>query len=138
MKNETALLTEMEINHLYHLDVHTSLERSYTTELEIQNMSQLEALHQKLGHLNYSAVKSIATKDLIEGICIPKHVLNATPPPCEACKLGKAQRASFPPSRCPRAENVLDMVYSDMWGPAPVQTINGARYMLTFTDGCSR
>src|SRR5208283_3034530 len=72
MKTETTLLTGTMTNHLYRLDDTSPPECSYATKLETQNESQLEVLHRWLGHLNYSAVKSLATKDLIEGIRIPK------------------------------------------------------------------
>src|ERR1700728_1166773 len=53
---------------------------------------------------------------------------------CAACAKGKATRASFPASKTRHADKVLGLVHSDLWGPAPVQTITGTCYVITFTD----
>src|SRR6202521_650990 len=68
------------------------------------------------------------------GIKLSTKELNITPPICPACALGKATRASFPPSKSEHANTVLGLEHSDLWGPAPVQTITGTRYVITFTD----
>ena len=38
----------------------------------------------------------------------------------------------------PRANAFGDEVYSDLWGPSPVQSIGGRKYYMTYTDGCTR
>src|SRR5258705_6380538 len=57
---------------------------------------------------------------------------------CASCAKGKATRALFPASKSGHANKVLGLVHSDLWGPAPVQTITGTRYVITFTDDKSR
>jgi len=37
-----------------------------------------------------------------------------------------------------RAKSIGDEIHLDVWGPAPVETINHMEYMVTFTDDCSR
>ncbi len=32
------------------------------------------------------------------------------------------------------AKDILDLVHSDLWGPAPVQSLHGYHYLYTFTD----
>src|ERR1700728_517534 len=56
---------------------------------------------------------------------------------CAACAKGKATRASFPASKSRHADKVLGLVHSDLWGPAPVQTITSTHYVITFTDNKS-
>src|ERR1700683_2695572 len=101
-------------------------------------MSNVEQLHYSLGHLNYQAIKAMVRKGLITGIKLSTKELNITPPICPACALGKATHASFPPSKSEHANTVLGLVHSDLWGPAPVQTITSTRYVITFTDDKSR
>ena len=101
-------------------------------------MSKLEQLHSSLGHLNYYTIKAMVKKGLIKGVTLSKKELSITPPMCAACAKGKATQASFPPSKSGHADKVLGLVHSDLWGPAPVQTITGTRYVITFTDDKSR
>src|ERR1700683_3470532 len=68
------------------------------------------------------------------GIKLLTKELNITPPICPACAIGKATHALFPPSKSEHANMVLGLIHSDLWGPAPVQTITGTRYVITFTD----
>ena len=122
---------------LYHLDTpRRSTESSYS--ITRSPMSKLEQLHYSLGHLNYHAIKGMVRKGLIKGITLSKRELSITPPMCPACAKGKATRASFPASKSGHADKVLGLVHSDLWGPAPVQTITGTRYVITFTDDKSR
>lgn len=64
--------------------------------------------------------------------------LSITPPLCDSCAKGKATRASFRPSKTGHAKTVLGLVHCDLWGLSPVETINGTRYVMTFTDDNSR
>ena len=88
-------------------------------------MSKLEQLHYLLGHLNYQAIKAMVRKGIIKGVKLSKKELSITPPMCASCAKGKATRASFSASKSRHAEHVLGLVHSDLWGPAPVQTVNG-------------
>jgi hypothetical protein len=100
-------------------------------------MSKLKQLHYLLGHLNYQAIKAIDCKGLINGITLFKKELSITPPICASCAKGKATRVSFPASKSRHADEILGLVHSDLWGPAPVQTITGTQYVITFTDNKS-
>src|SRR5882762_8726277 len=122
---------------LYHLDTPCRfIESSYS--ITQSPMSKLEQLHYSLGHLNYHAIKGMVCKGLIKGITLSNKELSITPPMCPACAKGKATRASFPASKSGHADKVLGLVHSDLWGPAPVQTITGTHYVITFTDDKSR
>ncbi len=56
---------------------------------------------------------------------------------CEPCIYGKQHRVKFANS-FKRSEGVLELVHSDVWGPAPISARGGARYFLTFIDDFSR
>lgn len=55
---------------------------------------------------------------------------------CLMCPLAKHYRMPF--SSCQTNINALfELVYMDLWGPYPVQSITGARYFLIVVDDCS-
>ena len=56
---------------------------------------------------------------------------------CHFCLFGKQHRVSFniPSTRKP---NVLDLVYSDVYGPVDVETLGGNKYCVTFIDDASQ
>ena len=56
---------------------------------------------------------------------------------CEPCIYGKQHRIRFVCSSKHSAA-VLELVHSDIWGPAPVLARDGAKYFLTFIDNFSR
>lgn len=56
---------------------------------------------------------------------------------CSSCQLAKSKRLSFQLNeKC--ANNVLDLIHCDLWGPAPVSTADGFRYYVAFIDDYSR
>lgn len=56
---------------------------------------------------------------------------------CTPCCLGKARRlpstASTTSYSCP-----LELIFSDLWGPAPVTSFTGSHYYMTFVDAHTR
>lgn len=128
----------MGSDRLYHLDVPQLSSREFTYTTTRVPVSKLELLHYALGHLNYQAIVASIRKGTILGVKLSETELRATPPRCDACLKGKATRASFSTSQSGHADTVLGLVHCDLWGPAPVQSQNGTRYVMTFTDDKSR
>ncbi|KAL2225185.1 UNVERIFIED_CONTAM: Retrovirus-related Pol polyprotein from transposon TNT 1-94, partial [Sesamum indicum] len=57
---------------------------------------------------------------------------------CEHCVFGKQKRVSFlTTGRTPRKEK-LELVHTDLWGPAPVSSLGGSTYYMTFVDDSTR
>jgi hypothetical protein len=56
---------------------------------------------------------------------------------CEHCQYGK-QVATAHPTKAPRESSPLDLVYSDICGPMPHQSLDGASYVVTFIDDATR
>ncbi|KAL2230806.1 UNVERIFIED_CONTAM: Retrovirus-related Pol polyprotein from transposon TNT 1-94 [Sesamum indicum] len=53
---------------------------------------------------------------------------------CEHCVFGKQKRVSFlTTGRTPRKEK-LELVHTNLWGPAPVSSLGGSTYYMTFVD----
>ena len=57
---------------------------------------------------------------------------------CEHCIFGKQKNVSFSKARkTPKVEK-LELVHTDVWGPAPVKSIGNSRYYVTFIDDSTR
>ena len=56
---------------------------------------------------------------------------------CNDCQLGKNRRIFASPSQSKCLEP-LELVFSDVWGPAPVDSPEGYKYYLLFQDNFSR
>ena len=55
---------------------------------------------------------------------------------CEPYIYRKQHKVKFANSS-KRSEAVLELVYSDIWGPTPIVAWGGDRYFVTFTDDFS-
>ncbi|KAK0593237.1 hypothetical protein LWI29_033337 [Acer saccharum] len=57
---------------------------------------------------------------------------------CESCVLGKQKRVSFKKTGRVPAKEKLELVHTDVWGPASVSSTGGKQYFVTFIDDHSR
>ncbi|PIL28795.1 hypothetical protein GSI_08839 [Ganoderma sinense ZZ0214-1] len=120
---------------LYHLDVPPA-DTAYTTSEAAP--TRLQSWHRRMGHLNYKSLWRMIQKGRLRGVKLSTAELNAEPPPCPSCIMGKMTRASFPPSEGIKAERALEFVSTDLWGKGQVQTPSGKRYLMTLTDHFTR
>jgi hypothetical protein len=56
---------------------------------------------------------------------------------CDVCKFLKQTSLSFSLSTSV-SNKYFDLIYSDVWGPAPVDSYNNFKYFVTFIDDYSR
>jgi Reverse transcriptase (RNA-dependent DNA polymerase)/Integrase core domain/gag-polypeptide of LTR copia-type len=56
---------------------------------------------------------------------------------CDSCHFAKQHRLPFA-DRLDKAENLFDLIHSDTWGSAPVDSKESFKYFLTFIDDKSR
>ena len=93
--------------------------------------------HRRMGHIAPSVARRLAEQGLVSGLKVDTS--KDEPTFCESCIYGKATRKPIAKEReGPRAESIGDIVFSDVWGPAPVATLGGKRYYVTFTDDNTR
>ena len=57
---------------------------------------------------------------------------------CENCVYGKQKRVIFLSVGKQKKSKKLDLVDTDVWGPAPVQYLGGSHYYVTFIDDATR
>jgi Reverse transcriptase (RNA-dependent DNA polymerase)/GAG-pre-integrase domain len=96
----------------------------------------VDQLHQRLGHVSHGRAKFLVKKGLIEGIeLMPGDEMKV----CESCESSKGNRKAMIKIReggiCPA---IGDEIHSDLWGKAPVESINHKLYYISFTDDHSR
>jgi transposase InsO family protein len=90
--------------------------------------------HLRLGHLNYKSLLFMSQHPIALGL--PK--LSPPTDPCPTCALGKQTRDRAPKRSPNRSSVPLGLIHSDLCGPLPQPSLSGAKYVLTFTDDCSR
>ncbi len=133
-KENVMFTTTKQSDHLYYLDVPGSFtDASYNTTT-FPKLTKLQSLHEMLGHLGHHIIKGMVKKRNVLGICLSTKELSEDPGICAVCAQGNSKHASFPPRGSDLAKDILDLVHSDLWGPAPIQSLHGYRYLYTFTD----
>ncbi|KAH9723193.1 retrovirus-related pol polyprotein from transposon RE1 [Citrus sinensis] len=95
-------------------------------------MLSVSVLHQKLGHPNSKVLSHVINS------CSAFKNLNGSNflDSCDACKMGKMHRLHFPVSTT-KTKHVLEVLHTDLWGPAPVLSVQGYRYYVSFVDDFS-
>nr|AAZ28936.1 polyprotein [Phanerochaete chrysosporium RP-78] len=97
----------------------------------------LYQLHQHLGHLSYGYIKKLVASKAIQGLQLDP--ARRTEDECSVCMRAKAARAPIAAKRSsPLAATFGEHLHLDVWGPAPVRTINHCRYALVMVDDHSR
>ena len=86
--------------------------------------------HQKLGHMLEKGLKVLSDQKLI-----PRFT-KVFLPFCEHCVTSKQHRLKFSNSTA-RSKVILELIHSDVW-QAPVISLEGARYFVSFIDDYSR
>ena len=103
---------------------------------QVNEVLTVDELHHRLGYVSHERARILVKKGLVEGVELSPDD-EATV--CESCESAKGERKSIVKvregGRCPA---VGDEVHSDLWGPAPVETINKKLYYVSFTDDHSR
>ncbi|KAK8936753.1 hypothetical protein KSP39_PZI011993 [Platanthera zijinensis] len=87
--------------------------------------------HARLGHMSERGLVELHRRGLLKGVKTCRLDF------CETCVLGKQHKVKFMTSSR-RSKDVLEYIHSDVWGPAPVPSLGGANYFVTFIDDYSR
>ncbi|KAB2634323.1 hypothetical protein D8674_038379 [Pyrus ussuriensis x Pyrus communis] len=87
--------------------------------------------HQRLGHPAHDVMTFMLKQSNISVQTDDNHNT------CISCIQGKMSRLPFP-VRTDRCTSHFQKVHTDVWGPAPVRSIEGYRYYVTFVDEYTR
>jgi hypothetical protein len=87
--------------------------------------------HARLGHLADRIVRHVVSNFNLSATSNKKPII------CPACQRGKSHQLPF--SLSENKSNVpLELVFSNVWGPSPLLSNNGARYYVIFVDHFSK
>jgi transposase InsO family protein len=93
-------------------------------------------LHRRLGHVSHERARLLVKKGLVEGVTLEA---DSEVVVCESCEWAKGERKEvYKVRENERRTTIGDEIHSDLWGPAPVESINHKRYYVSFTDDYSR
>uniref|UniRef100_A0A151UFE4 Retrovirus-related Pol polyprotein from transposon TNT 1-94 n=1 Tax=Cajanus cajan TaxID=3821 RepID=A0A151UFE4_CAJCA len=118
----------------YNISVGPSVCNSVTTEnsnsireLPNNKCDLYRIWHAKLGHVNYKIVHDVMNKC---GVSVSK---NSTFSLCKSCCLGKLHKKPFYYSTTVYT-SPLQLIYTNIWGPAPIPSSSGSKYYIEFID----
>ena len=110
---------EFYLNGLYYISISSSFSKSLVAA---SNPSPLQQLwHMRLAHPSFHVLSM-----LFPSFCKPSHE-------CEICHVSKSTRLPFPISKS-RATLPFEIVHSDVWGPASLESFDGYKFYVTFID----
>jgi hypothetical protein len=94
--------------------------------------AEADLWHQRLGHMSEKGLKvmhSLGKLPKLKSVNIDF---------CENCIFGKQKRVSFKTGGRTLRNKKLELVHTDVWGPAAVSSIGEKSYFVTFIDDHSR
>ena len=94
-------------------------------------LATLEEWHNRLGHSNYPTIRA-----LIRQFQLPCSINKIPSDRCEACCLGKMHCISLPMT-FNRSTRPPQLIHFDVWGPVPMCSSTGERYITIFIDDFS-
>ena len=109
------------LNGLYYFSKNLNVPKGFQVSSNLEH----QLWHQRLAHPSEFVLST-----LFPSLCKSSLV-------CEICHLSKFTRLPFN-SSISRASKLFEMVHSDVWGPAPLESFDGYRYYVTFVDDFSR
>ncbi|CAH9144429.1 unnamed protein product [Cuscuta epithymum] len=94
--------------------------------------NDLNLWHCRLDHMSEKGMKELCSKGKLPGLKTVEVGL------CEDCIFGKQKRVSFSKGRRAIKPEKLELVHTDLWGPAEVTSLGGSAYYMTFIDDATR
>jgi hypothetical protein len=134
-KGDILVGTGQKVDRLYRLDTN-----SQTRSPERANVATVkkswDVWHRLYGHIGMAGLEILHKKGLVTGLDIDE----ASEPSrfCEACVQAKQTVRPFPKEADGRSKVPGERTISDVWGPARVESIGGAKYYISFTDDAAR
>lgn len=111
----------------------TSISSSNTQQNVSENSSCNSQFtwHLRLGHPNPHTMKLVLSQ------CNVPYSNKENSVFCSAHCVGKAHRLHSPQSKS-QYTTPLELIFSDLWGPAPITSSQKFQYYITFVDACTR
>jgi Integrase core domain/GAG-pre-integrase domain len=121
---------------LYRLDARAQLQANERANLAAPKKLSWDAWHRLYGHIGMSSLETLKQKELVDGLEIDESTVPSRS--CEACIQAKQHVKPFPKEADGRSRIPGEQTFSDVWGPARVKSIGGAKYFISFIDDAAR
>lgn len=105
--------------------------KSYTTHV----LTDKEKWHKMLGHTNFHNLKEMCKLGALKGL--PEKFDNESYVQCEICLKNKMTNLPFHNNRR-RANDILEIIHTDVCGPLNPTSYKGERYFVSFIDDYSK
>jgi hypothetical protein len=107
--------------------MNTTSQFSHGSFVTLVKPDMLKLWHYRLGHRNARDIVDMKNNDLAQGMTLDGSFAKS---PCVDCSTHKAKKRPFPKSRDERGRQLLDVLHSDLCGPLPSTSLEGARYFV--------
>ncbi|GJT64373.1 retrovirus-related pol polyprotein from transposon TNT 1-94 [Tanacetum coccineum] len=129
------LLKGSRVSNLYTLSMEIFLLSSPICLFSKASKTKSWLWHQRLSHLNFNYITSLAKEGLVQGLPKLKYQKDHL---CSACALGKSKKHSHKPKAEDFSQEKLYLLHMDLYGPMRIQSINGRKYILVTVDDYSQ
>lgn len=129
--------TGIKTGGLYLLDARAQLlGQERTNYSNAPNKLSWDQWHRRFGHISIKALERLDAEGLVHGLEIDQSTIPSIN--CEACIQAKQAHKPFPKEAEHRSETPGERIMSDVWGPAPTESIGKSKYYISFIDDCTR
>ena len=94
----------------------------------VHEQTSIDGWHKRLGHPSIKIVHH-----LVKNFSLPISLTKTLSSLCHSCSINKAHQQPFRVNSL-QSHEPLELIYTDVWGPASYTGINGSRYYLIFVD----
>ena len=131
-KDQTVVMVGERIGrNLYHLAIHPNIPTNNALEesacFAAPKPASIAVWHERLAHTSHKRILKMASDQLVDGLQLPSSAVMPTHL-CLGCVSGKIQRFPFPLGRT-RANEVGQLIHSDVCGPMHIQTPGGGNFL---------
>jgi hypothetical protein len=98
-------------------------------------IDESELWHQHLGHLNFTEMLKIASKEVVKDLPKMKDTEKGV---CGPCQIGKQTRAAHKKTSGILTSRNLELLHMDLMGPTRTSSLGGRKYILVIVDDYSR
>lgn len=101
-----------------------------------QDQVDLLTVRRRLGHISADSIRLLIRANAVTGL---QSIDLSSSFSCDSCEHAKTTRKVIRKhAATPQAKAFGDEIHTDVWGPAPISTLSGRKYYITFTDDHTR
>jgi hypothetical protein len=135
LKGKEILLTAtLDESGLYRIDKITEETDLAFSVRKSAKPQSLEYWHERFAHLNYDDIIAIAKMEIFSNFNETSILKQNDKPHCIACDEGKMRRKNHARKSTSNADDIGDIIHSDICGPLNIMGIGRKAYFITFLD----